>query len=49
MEEHEAIMAALEARDAARVGDELRNHLGKTWIKYTNGEEDIGQPENLTL
>lgn len=49
MEEHEAIMAALEARDAARVGDELRNHLGKTWIKYTNGEEDIGQSENLIL
>lgn len=49
MEEHEAIMAALEARDAARVGDELRKHLGKTWIKYTNGEEDIGQSENLIL
>ncbi|WP_018917015.1 GntR family transcriptional regulator [Vreelandella zhanjiangensis] len=43
MEEHEAIMAALEARDAARVGDELRNHLGKTWIKYANGEPVSGE------
>ncbi|MGP9663163.1 GntR family transcriptional regulator [Halomonas sp. AOP22-C1-8] len=43
MEEHEAIMAALEARDAARVGDELRNHLGKTWIKYANGEPVNGE------
>lgn len=38
MEEHEAIMAALEARDSERVGRELRNHLGKTWVKYANGE-----------
>lgn len=38
MEEHEAIMAALEARDGERVGRELRNHLGKTWFKYANGE-----------
>lgn len=38
MEEHEAILAALEARDGERVGQELRNHLGKTWIKYANGE-----------
>ncbi len=38
MEEHEAILAALEARDGKRVGQELRNHLGKTWIKYANGE-----------
>lgn len=38
MEEHEAIMAALEARDPERVGRELRNHLGKTWVKYANGE-----------
>ena len=38
MEEHEAILAALEARDGKRVGYELRNHLGKTWIKYANGE-----------
>ncbi|WP_136069297.1 GntR family transcriptional regulator [Modicisalibacter radicis] len=34
MAEHEAIMAALEARDATRMGEELRNHLGKTWFKY---------------
>lgn len=38
MEEHEAILAALEARDGKRVGQELRNHLGKTWIKYANGK-----------
>ncbi|MFQ3786460.1 GntR family transcriptional regulator [Halomonas sp. A29] len=38
MEEHEAIMAALEARDRERMGRELRNHLGKTWMKYANGE-----------
>ncbi|WP_226341411.1 MULTISPECIES: GntR family transcriptional regulator [unclassified Halomonas] len=38
MEEHEAIMVALEARDGERVGRELRNHLGKTWIKYANGD-----------
>lgn len=38
MEEHEAILAALEARDAERVGHELRNHLGKTWVKYANGD-----------
>ncbi|PAU76120.1 GntR family transcriptional regulator [Halomonas salipaludis] len=38
MEEHEAIMAALEARDPERVGRELRNHLGKTWVKYANGD-----------
>lgn len=38
MEEHEAIMAALEARDPERAGRELRNHLGKTWVKYANGE-----------
>ncbi|WNL42653.1 GntR family transcriptional regulator [Halomonas sp. PAMB 3264] len=45
MEEHEAILAALEARDGKRVGDELRNHLGKTWVKYANGEpvEHSGQ------
>ncbi|MBP5979857.1 MAG: GntR family transcriptional regulator [Halomonas sp.] len=43
MEEHEAIMAALNARDAARVGDELRNHLGKTWIKYANGKPVSGE------
>ncbi|WP_148253121.1 GntR family transcriptional regulator [Aidingimonas lacisalsi] len=40
MTEHEAIMAALEARDASRMGSELRNHLGKTWLKYANGDED---------
>lgn len=41
MTEHEAIMAALEARDASRMGLELRNHLGKTWVKYANhGDED---------
>nr|WP_228633536.1 GntR family transcriptional regulator [Halomonas sp.] len=38
MEEHEAIMVALEARDGERVGRELLNHLGKTWIKYANGD-----------
>ena len=36
MAEHEAIMAALEARDAERIGRELRNHLGKTWFKYAH-------------
>lgn len=36
MDEHEAIMAALEARDGKQVGNELRNHLGKTWMKYAN-------------
>ncbi|MCG7600128.1 GntR family transcriptional regulator [Halomonas sp. McH1-25] len=38
MEEHEAIMAAMEARDAERIGRELRNHLGKTWVKYAHEE-----------
>ena len=41
MEEHEAIMAALEARDPERAGRELRNHLGKTWVKYANGESVV--------
>ncbi|WP_447896189.1 FCD domain-containing protein [Vreelandella sp. GE22] len=44
MEEHEAILAALEARDGKRVGHELRNHLGKTWIKYANGEQVYSPP-----
>lgn len=43
MAEHEAIMAALEARDAERIGQELRNHLGKTWIKYAS--DDATAPE----
>lgn len=38
MAEHEAIMEAMEARDAERIGRELRNHLGKTWIKYAHKE-----------
>ncbi|MGO2581094.1 MAG: FCD domain-containing protein, partial [Halomonas sp.] len=38
MEEHEAIMSALEARDAVKVGQVLRQHLAKTWMKYANGE-----------
>ncbi len=38
MEEHEAIMAALESRDAERVGQELRRHLAKTWVKYTDDD-----------
>lgn len=41
MIEHEAVMAALAARDAERTGRELRNHLGKTWMKYANGEADV--------
>lgn len=40
MIEHEAVMAALAARDAERMGRELRSHLGKTWMKYANGEAD---------
>ncbi|WP_447530119.1 GntR family transcriptional regulator [Vreelandella sp. TE19] len=44
MEEHEAILAALEARDGKRVGHELRNHLGKTWIKYAHGEQVHSPP-----
>ncbi|OBX36239.1 putative HTH-type transcriptional regulator YdfH [Halomonas elongata] len=43
MAEHEAIMAALEARDVERIGQELRNHLGKTWIKYANDEPAFRQ------
>ncbi|EHA16389.1 GntR family transcriptional regulator [Halomonas sp. HAL1] len=38
MAEHEAIMEAMEARDAERIGRELRNHLGKTWVKYAHEE-----------
>lgn len=38
MAEHEAIMAAMEARDVERIGRELRNHLGKTWVKYAHEE-----------
>ncbi|RBI66348.1 GntR family transcriptional regulator [Vreelandella sulfidaeris] len=38
MTEHEAIMDAMEARDAERIGRELRNHLGKTWVKYAHEE-----------
>ncbi|GEN24040.1 GntR family transcriptional regulator [Halomonas cupida] len=41
MIEHEAVMAALAARDAERMGRELRNHLGKTWMKYANGEAEV--------
>ncbi|ALM53013.1 GntR family transcriptional regulator [Halomonas huangheensis] len=41
MIEHEAIMEALAERDAERVGRELRNHLGKTWMKYANGDAQI--------
>ncbi|WP_455372560.1 GntR family transcriptional regulator [Limibacillus halophilus] len=33
IEEHEAILKALEARDAERLGTILRNHLGSTWAK----------------
>jgi len=39
MAEHEAIMAALESRDGERIGTELRNHLGKTWMKYADDEQ----------
>lgn len=38
MAEHEAIMEAMEARDSERIGRELRNHLGKTWVKYAHEE-----------
>jgi len=44
MAEHEAIMAALEARDATRMGQELRNHLGKTWFKFAANENPDAQP-----
>lgn len=47
MAEHEAIMAALEARDAERIGRELRNHLGKTWFKYAH-EESVQVDPNLS-
>ncbi len=43
MSEHEAIMAALEARDAPRIGRELRNHLGKTWMKYAHDDAEEAQ------
>lgn len=33
IEEHESILKALEARDAERLGEILRNHLGSTWAK----------------
>ncbi len=39
MEEHEAIMSALEARDAERIGRELRDHLGGTWMKYARSHD----------
>ncbi|SFI09190.1 GntR family transcriptional regulator [Modicisalibacter xianhensis] len=48
MAEHEAIMAALEARDGERIGKELRNHLGKTWMKYAQ-EESSPQAEQPEL
>ncbi|RKR07629.1 GntR family transcriptional regulator [Kushneria sinocarnis] len=44
MVEHDAIMAALEARDSERLGKELRNHLGKTWFKYA-GAADASAPD----
>lgn len=34
MAEHEAIIAALEARDAKLMGRELQRHLDGTWSKY---------------
>ncbi|WP_052384020.1 GntR family transcriptional regulator [Litchfieldella xinjiangensis] len=42
MAEHEAIMAAMEARDAEQIGRELRNHLGKTWVKYAHEDNSQG-------
>lgn len=44
MDEHEAIMAALEARDSERLGIELRKHLGKTWMKYASTEQASSAP-----
>jgi DNA-binding GntR family transcriptional regulator len=52
MAEHEAIMAAMEARDVERIGRELRNHLGKTWVKYAHEEstqdDDQIEPQSST-
>ncbi|OAZ93503.1 MULTISPECIES: GntR family transcriptional regulator [Halomonadaceae] len=52
MAEHEAIMAAMEARDVERIGRELRNHLGKTWVKYAHEEsaqdDDRIEPQSST-
>ena len=33
--EHEEILKAIESRDAAKLNDLMRNHLGSTWIKVS--------------
>lgn len=42
MAEHEAIIAALQARDAKRMGYELQQHLGQTWAKYLSDTRATG-------
>ena len=34
--EHEEVIAALEARDAARLGEVIRRHLAQTWVRVAD-------------
>jgi DNA-binding GntR family transcriptional regulator len=46
--EHEAILAALEARDGARLAGLLKDHLGNTWSKVSESlsTEGLGEPRD---
>lgn len=46
IEEHEAILEALEARDSRRLADTMRAHLGSTWAKVS--EIDGPAPDSTT-
>ena len=48
IEEHESILAALEARDAPRLAATMRAHLGSTWAKVSEidgAAQDAATPE----
>lgn len=46
IEEHEAILAALKARDGAALSKILRSHLGSTWANVSEGLEKGGEQKS---
>ena len=44
IEEHESILAALEARDARRLAAVMRTHLGSTWSKVRELDGPTAEP-----
>ena len=43
IEEHEAILTALRARDGAALSQILRSHLGSTWANVRDGLDELDQ------